>query len=58
MSRQEFQTLVGKVADAVAGLPVDADLEALLNQKFPASGAEIHRQINSRKSRVSNQGGQ
>lgn len=41
MSQQEFQTLVGKVAAEAAGLPVDASLESLLNQKFPASGGDF-----------------
>lgn len=35
MSEQQFADLVGKVADAITGLPLDQDLEARLNRDFP-----------------------
>jgi hypothetical protein len=39
VSKAEFQALVSQVTTAIAGLPVNADLRAVLSERFPADGA-------------------
>ena len=38
MSKADFQTLISRVTDDIAGRPVDADLEVYLTQRFPPDG--------------------
>lgn len=38
MSEKRFQELVGEIASAIEGRPLDASLAGLLNQKWPAGG--------------------
>ncbi len=41
MSQQQFMELMGKVADGIAGLPLDQALEDKLNAEFPAGGEDF-----------------
>ncbi len=38
MTPERFQTLVARVTGTIDGLPVDKQLESLLNERFPAGG--------------------
>lgn len=40
MTPEKFQALIANVTAAIAGRPVDKDLEAFLNERFPAGGAD------------------
>ena len=41
MSQQQFGDLVGKIAESIAAMPVDATMEVHLNKRFPADGADF-----------------
>jgi len=41
MGQAGFEKLVAEIAKAAAGRPLDAALEAELNRRFPASGADF-----------------
>jgi hypothetical protein len=41
LTPERFQALISRVTDAIAGLPVDKELQALLNQRFPADGDDF-----------------
>lgn len=43
MSYQEFSELVGKVADRIADMPVDAAMCEVLNSDFPVDGADFRK---------------
>lgn len=41
MSQQQFNDLVGRIADSIAGMPVDGAMETFLNDKWPADGDDF-----------------
>ena len=41
MTPEKFQALIAHVTAAIAGMPLDKQLEAFLNERFPAGGAEF-----------------
>lgn len=38
MSKETFMSLIGQVTQGISGRPVDQELEAFLNERFPADG--------------------
>jgi hypothetical protein len=43
MTPEEFARMVGEVTSAIAGKPLDAQLESELNTRFPANGSVVAR---------------
>ncbi len=41
MTPETFQTLIAKITATIAGMPVDKNLEAFLNERFPAGGEDF-----------------
>ena len=41
MTLEQFQALITRITTAISGLPVDKQLETLLNQQFPAGGEDF-----------------
>lgn len=41
MTPERFQNLIARVTGAIDGLPVDKNLEILLNERFPAGGEDF-----------------
>lgn len=43
MSQAQFQSMIAEITGSIAGRELDADLDAYLNERFPADGAQFRR---------------